>query len=199
VPGVLKAMGKETLTARVEEQGWKSRIFDAALRVLPTEDSCPSRVCRRITFMYGQLFEHDQLNRSTHEAIHELFGVTSLSAFDHLGRMVREGHAVGMDGTSYLRDLERLAIPITYIHGDKNHCFLPESTELTVDLLAKTNGKELYRRVTVAGYGDIDCIIGKNAARDVYPLILEHLRTRGAKAQSPELPEMGKRPSPAVL
>ncbi len=176
LPGVLKAMGKETLTARAETHGWRSRVFDAALRMLPAEESCTSRVCRRITFMYGPLYEHEQLDRPMHDAIHELFGVTSLSAFDHLSRMVRQGHAVHMDGSTYLRNLDRLAIPITFLHGENNHCFLPESTQATLAALTEANGAAHYRRTVIAGYGDIDCLIGKNAARDVYPLILEHLR-----------------------
>lgn len=176
VPEILKAMGQQTLTARVESHGWKSKVFDTALRMMPAEESCTSRACRRITFMYGPLYEHDQLNRATHDAIHELFGVTSLSAFSQLARMVRGGHAVRVDGTSYLRNLDRLAIPMTFIHGGSNRCFLPKSTELTMQALVKANGPALYRRHVVAGYGDIDAIIGKNAARDVFPLILEHLR-----------------------
>ena len=27
----------------------------------------------------------------------------------------------------------------------------------------------------IPGYGHIDCIYGKNAAKDVYPFVLEHL------------------------
>jgi cholesterol oxidase len=176
LPNMLKAIGKQSLTARVERRGWQSKVFDAALQMLPVEESCTSRVCRRITFMYGPLYEHDQLNRATHDVIHELFGVTSLSAFDQLARMVRRGHAVRTDGGTYLRNLERLALPITYIHGDRNKCFLPESTEKTFDALGAANGRDRYRRVVVPGYGDVDCVIGKNAVRDVFPLILEHLR-----------------------
>jgi cholesterol oxidase len=177
VPEMLKAMGKHTLTARLEKSGWQSKIFDATLRMLPTEDSCTSRVCRRITFMYGPLYEHEQLSRAMHDAIHELFGVTSLSAFEQLARMVRQGHAVKMDGATYLKNLDRLAMPITFIHGENNRCFLPESTKATYDALVKANGAELYRRIVVPGYGDIDSIIGKHASHDVYPLSLTHLRS----------------------
>jgi cholesterol oxidase len=56
LPNVLKAMGKQSLTARVERRGWQSKVFDAALQMLPVEESCTSRVCRRITFMYGPLY-----------------------------------------------------------------------------------------------------------------------------------------------
>ena len=92
--------------------------------------------------------------------------------------MVRQGHAVRSDGTTYLRELDRLAIPITFLHGEENECFLPESTRATFEMLCEANGAQDYRHTVVPGYGDVDCLIGKNAVRDVYPLILEHLKAR---------------------
>ena len=59
--------------------------------------------------------------------------------------------------------------------GPQNECFLPESTEITVHDLAEANGSNLYKRQVIPGYGHIDCIFGKNAVKDVYPFILEHL------------------------
>jgi cholesterol oxidase len=182
LPGVLKTLGKHSLTAHEGgNRGWKARLFDASLRMLPgeVEASCTSRVCRRVTFMYGPLFGHDQLNRATHDALHEMFGVASLTAFAHLAQMVRTGHAVRTSGETHLRNLDRLAMPITFLHGGDNRCFLPDSTAATVAALAAANGADRYRRVVIPGYGDIDPIIGKNAVRDVYPLILEHLVAAG--------------------
>jgi cholesterol oxidase len=182
LPSVLSALGRETLEPRAGgDRNWRSRMFDSGLRILPVEleERCASPVCRRITFMYGPLFEHDQVNRATHEALHELFGVVNLEVFKHLARMVRAGHAVATDGTSYVRNLERLAIPITFIHGEDNTCFLPSGTAATVAALSEVNGPELYRHELVPDYGDMDCIVGKNAARDVFPLIHRHLTAVG--------------------
>jgi cholesterol oxidase len=180
LPGVLRALGKQSLTARSGGHGWRSKLFDAALRAVPVklQETCTSSICRRITFMYGPLYKHDQLNRATHDAMHELFGVASLTVFEELARMVRQGHAARADGTTYLRDLDRLAIPITFIHGQDNGCFLPESTLATFEMLCQTNGSALYRRTVVPGYGDVDCLIGKNAVREIFPIILEHLNAR---------------------
>ena len=75
----------------------------------------------------------------------------------------------------YLPHLDRMAVPIRFISGAENACFFPESTEITHRVLSEANGAALYDRKVIPNYGHIDCIFGKNAARDVYPHILEHL------------------------
>jgi cholesterol oxidase len=71
--------------------------------------------------------------------------------------------------------VDRLAIPITYIHGAENEAWLPKSTERTFNWLRENNDRRLYDWHLIPNYGHIDCIFGKNAAVDVYPFILNHL------------------------
>ena len=179
MPALLDAVGVDSLTAYVDTHAnWLERLYDTALGFYPVEfeERSTSAVGRRITFMYGQLWELDQLNTATHDALHEMFGVANIRCFEHLAHMVRTGHLVSFDGADvYLPHLDRLAIPIAIIHGAENATFLPESTKLTYDLLCRTNGPALYKRIVIPAYGHIDCIFGKNAARDVYPHILAHL------------------------
>jgi cholesterol oxidase len=175
----LDKMGIDSLTAYTDKQAnWLNKFFDDALRLYPIqkEERCQNPVCHRITFLYGQLYEHDQLNDSTHQNLHEMFGPGNITSFEHLALMSRKGHVTNFQGEeSYLPYLERMAIPITFISGGENECFLPESTEITYNLLREKNGKNLYKRFVIPNYGHIDCIFGKNAARDVYPFILDHL------------------------
>jgi cholesterol oxidase len=92
--------------------------------------------------------------------------------------MVRAGHLVGANGDErYLSpgQLKRMAIPIAFIHGAENECFLPESITRAVVRLSQANGPELYSDYEIPGYGHIDCIFGRDAARDVYPKIVAHL------------------------
>lgn len=179
LPDLLEALGVESLSAYVDTHAdWRERLYDKFLQLYPVaaEERCQSAVCHRITFMYGLLYEHEQLNAATHETLHEMFGVANIRAFEHLALMTRRGHLVRADGTDlYLPRVERLAIPITFIHGAENQVFLPVSTELTYNWLREKNGDDLYHRYVIPHYGHIDCIFGKNAAVDVYPLILQHL------------------------
>jgi cholesterol oxidase len=42
---------------------------------LLTISAIAERCCRRISFIYGQLYELQQLNQSTYNAMHEMFGI----------------------------------------------------------------------------------------------------------------------------
>jgi cholesterol oxidase len=178
-PSFLRKLGVDSLSAYTDAHASPmDKLYDAALALYPAEpeELCDNPVCRRIAFMYGPLYEHDRLNAATHAAMGEMFGAANIRAFEHLARLVNTGHSVGMDGDErYLPHLERLNLPICFIHGGENACFNPESTLLTYALLCGRFGASQYRRRVVPGYGHIDCVFGKDASRDVYPHIVEHL------------------------
>ena len=181
LPSFLNALGIKTLTAYVDNhEALLAKVYDGGLRLYPIElkNRCTSSTCHRITFMYAPLYEHANLNEATHDALHEMFGVANMKAFMHLARLTNTGHLVDFDGgDAYMSHLDRLAIPIAFIHGAQNECFLPESTALTMDELARANGNNFYQRHVIPGYGHIDCIYGKNAVNDVYPFVLQHLES----------------------
>jgi cholesterol oxidase len=183
LPRFLDALGIKSLTAYVDAHAdWESKLFDEALKLYPVEmtQHCHSPVCHRITFMYALLYQHEQLNELTHSCLQEMFGIANMRTFEQLALMGRKGHLVSFDGADiYMPHLSRLAIPITFIHGERNECFLHESTEIAYELLRKVNGPDLYTHTAIPGYGHIDCILGKDASRDVYPFILKHLEGAG--------------------
>ncbi len=178
LPEVLQKLGVDSLTAYVDSHAnWQDTLFDNMLQLYPIEfeERCKSSVCHRISFLYGTLYEHDQLNEATHKNLHEMFGVAAIESLAHLALMVRKGLLISaQENDIYLPHLDRLAIPISIIHGAENSCYHPRSTEITYEKLRAANGN-LYSRHLIPDYGHIDCIFGKNAARDVYPLMLSHL------------------------
>ena len=179
VPELLDKLGASSLSAYVDTHAdWKSRLFDAVLKLYPSafDDHCRNPICHRIAFLYGPGYKHDQLNAATHDAMHELFGDATITAFEHLAQLSRAKHLVAADGTEiYLDQLSRMAVPTLFLHGADNGCFLPSSTEESFGVLSQVNPARLYQRRVIPGYGHGDCIIGKHAAQDVYPLIVEHL------------------------
>ena len=180
LPSVLDLLGFRTLTTDASpKESWKLKLFDRMAGLYSyfvAQGRCEDPDCHRITFFYGSLYKHDTLNTDTHNVLHEMFGVANITAFEDLTTMVRKKKVVDSKGRDvYMPHLERMALPLAFIHGAENQCFLPESTAKTVEVLSARNGAGLYKRHVIPGYGHIDCIYGKNAARDVFPHILAHL------------------------
>ena len=181
LPSLLDKLGIGFVNARATtEQGFANRAVDALIRIaVPFKRDARSRnaTSNRITALYGQLYELDQLNALTFDSgLAEMFGEANIDAFKQLARFARKTVLVDANGEdSYMPHLDRLAFPICFIHGAENGCFKPESTARTMEKLVARNGGRLYERHLIPNYGHIDCIFGKNAAIDVYPKIHEHL------------------------
>jgi cholesterol oxidase len=173
----IQALGIDTLTTDREDLSWSERLYERALQLYPSgEEDCGLPFCRRVMFMYGEVYDHDQLNDATHEHLYEVFGVANMTTFRHITRILREGHVVTSDGEDvYLPATDNLRLPITFLHGENNRLFKPEGSQLTVDYLREANGPELYNRVVVPGYAHMDLFVGKDAASDVYPVITAEL------------------------
>ncbi|MGE1174561.1 GMC family oxidoreductase N-terminal domain-containing protein [Pseudomonas sp. BW7P1] len=180
LPGMLDAIGIKSMTAYADsKENWFNRLYDKALNGyarIEAQGYCTNPVCHRITFMYASLYRHDTLNETLHDNLHELFGESNIETFEHLALIVRKGHLVDFKGNDvYMPHFDRLTMPICFISGAENQCYLPESTLKTYQRVCEKHGPERYSRHVVPGYGHIDCMFGKNAVVDVYPIILEHL------------------------
>jgi cholesterol oxidase len=173
---LLTAAGVETLTTDFDSQAMQDVLIDSVLKLFPSTEQCTSAVCRRILGIYGDVYKHAQLNDATHRAIHEMFGVANVATFNHLSLMVRTGHVVDKNGgDTYLPHLDRLAIPITFLHAAENNLFLPEGSLKTLQTLAAANDATLYQRIVFPDYAHMDCYMGRDAARDIFPTIVAEL------------------------
>jgi cholesterol oxidase len=180
-PALFEAIGIDVVDARATSaDSYLERALDKVLQLIvpvPRSERTHDATSNRISALYGRLYQLDQLNSATvSSGLAEMFGEANIDAFKQLALFARQGRLLDRNGADvYLPHIERLALPICFIHGAKNACFLPESTARTLDRLSQANGRQLYERHVIPGYGHIDCIFGKNAATDVYPLILAHL------------------------
>ena len=149
---------------------------------------CDNPVCHRLSFMYGQLYRHAQLNRETHARLEEQFGRCNMTTFRHLAQMARAGHAVRYDHgragnlqrygqprpPDYL-DPAPFKRPITFISSELSRTYLPTSTERTYQWLREANGARYYQRHVLRGYGHLDTFMGCTASEDSYPLLRDAL------------------------
>jgi len=170
--------------------GLAGRMADRFLKLQPMqkEERCASPVCRRASYVYGLLYEHDQLNRATHETLHELLSLPSRSAMTHLRLIAKEHRLVAADGSdTYLPNRAGIGVPVSFVHGDESEVFKLEGTQMTVAALREAVDPALVSLDVVSDYGHLDLVVGKNAETDVFPLLLAHLER--VDSREPELLE----------
>lgn len=179
LPQILDAIGLPFLNASATtRRDAPHRVLDLLLRAFPVsaEQRCANRTCRRAAFLWGELVEHANIDGETHDRMGDLLGNASIRPFGQMARSVLRGKVVDAQGEDrYSSRLDRLGVPISFIHGGDNATVGPGSTRRTFELLCREHGTSRYRHHVVDHYGHMDCLIGRDAAQDVFPLIGDHL------------------------
>jgi pimeloyl-ACP methyl ester carboxylesterase len=158
-----------------------SSAFLAWVRLVHRE--CENDVCKMVSFAYGvgkpTLWSHDNLNDETHEWMRHEFGFCPISFYLQMSRCLQAGYLVPVDGLPGLPQSFVDRPPATdarfaLFAGANNRCFLPAGQERTYGYLdaQRPNYHSLH---VLPGYGHLDVFMGKNAPREVFPLILEEL------------------------
>ena len=75
MPELLEGLDIRSLSAEVtNEERWYEKLYDRALQFTSFDHGCRSPVCRRINFLYGPIFRHENLNNASHEALVKCLG-----------------------------------------------------------------------------------------------------------------------------
>ena len=163
-------------------RGFRPRLIDWWVRA--THHECRNAVCRHASFTYGSgfptLWLHENLDELTHEWLKGEFAHVPMSFFRQMKRCIAAGHLVstGKYADVLPRDFvaaaPRTEARITFLGGERNDCFVPEGMARSCDFFEKYNpGRHSFYEV--ASYGHLDVFLGKNAARDTLPLIIDEL------------------------
>lgn len=148
-----------------------------------THHECDNIVCRWASFTYGvgfpTLWRHENLNDDTHRWLTQEFAAVPLTFFQQIGRGIRAGHLVSVEGRPELpRDFglepPKTQARIALFAGALNRCFTPESQERTFRYLDATR-PGYHTLHVIPGYAHLDVFMGQDAARDVFPLMLDEL------------------------
>ncbi len=149
-----------------------------------THHECDNTSCRLVSFIYGSgfpaLWSHENLNDETHEWVKEEFADVPLRFFQHIRRCIGKGRLVSIEGyrelpEDYVAQPPQTDARFAFLAGSKNRCFLPESQVKTFEYF-DGHRKDYHTLHVLAGYGHLDVFMGKNAARDVFPIIVDELQ-----------------------
>lgn len=145
--------------------------------------TCNSRVCRAANWFYGVggevLWHHSNLDAATHTWNDREWGFCPTTFFTQMAKCADRGYLVptgkvpGLPHDLLARKPETDA-QFTFIAGRDNICFLPEGQKRTFEYFDSLQPGR-HRLHLLRGYTHLDVFIGKEADRDVYPLILAGL------------------------
>ena len=162
--------GTTDLDRTIDTIAWKVPV--------PAGEECKNPLCHRVFSVFGASYAHAQLNHATHTALAGMFGPVSLRPFEQLSVIMQQARAVDAQGRDVYvtpQTAKRLALPISFVAGAENQLFFPETCLRTQTWLARHNDPALYTRHVFEGYAHMDLFVGRNAARDIYPYLIEEL------------------------
>ncbi len=169
----------------LEARGLVQKMITGLVRL--THHECKNTVCRMVSFTYGTgfptLWSHENLNDETHEWLKHEFKFVPLTFFRQIYRCVKKGHLVSVEGLPGLPD-DFVAQPaqtdarFAFFSGENNICFLPESQRRSFEFMNQQR-PDYHSLTIVPDYGHLDMFMGKNAGRDVFPVMLEELARTG--------------------
>jgi pimeloyl-ACP methyl ester carboxylesterase len=154
----------------------------AALTAL-THHECDNAVCKMSSFMHGVgfplMWSHDKLSDETHQWLSQEFAHVPVTFYRQIARSVNAGHLVAMGAhrelpATVVAEPPRTTARVAFITGAENRCFLPESQRRAHAHLS-CHRPDYHTLRVIPGYGHLDVFLGKEAVRDVFPIILEEL------------------------
>eukprot|EP00057_Strongylocentrotus_purpuratus_P034375 XP_794970.1 PREDICTED: gastric triacylglycerol lipase-like [Strongylocentrotus purpuratus] len=162
-----------------------------ARSTLDDKNQCSDIVCHRITSMFGLMWEHRNLNDKTHNTLTEWFGFGHAVYYHHLAVTFRKGRLTDFKGNDiyipdfnsknrlqspqYRKAMKKLDIPVLYYVGSLNKGWDIDATRQSYVRCKEANPDQHYEWFQVPEYGHLDCVMGKDASKDVYPRILPFL------------------------
>ena len=161
--------------ARYDEEGGDHR------RSRRTED--PATVCDRMTFLYGRMWRHMNLDPRTHQALPTLMGPGAGDVYRQLYYFALHERLTDHEGRNrYLTEANIranwLKIPTFFLHGEESMVFNPQSAErsaIRLDAIINRNlpadGKTPVRLLRVPGFGHMDVVFAKDAHQTVYSVL----------------------------
>jgi pimeloyl-ACP methyl ester carboxylesterase len=174
---LFKALGIRGLNTDYDRRLVPDKAVELLMRALPFRHVYDSPVARRIYFVYGDVFQYENINRATmDEAVPGFFGNGNITFFEHISRMIRAGAARDAEGKdAYLSNLDAYRMPINFLTGENNRMFVPKGLQRSYDMLRKANDPGLYSHHVFKDYAHLDMWLGTNAERDTFPTALAEL------------------------
>lgn len=151
-----------------------------------THNECENGVCKEVSFTYGSgfpaLWRHENLNEDTHDWLRDEFAEVPVRFFYQIKRCIEKGNLISIEQDDqlpedYIASKPKTNARISFFTGEQNLCFLPESQMKTYHYFNHLEpGRHTLHKLPQ--YSHLDVFMGKDAARDVFPLMVEELEKK---------------------
>jgi pimeloyl-ACP methyl ester carboxylesterase len=174
---MFKKVGIKGLNTDYDPDYLPDRLVERVMRTLPFRHVYDSPVGRRIYFVYGDVFDFSNINEETMDAaVPSIFGISNITFFEHISRMIRKNRAVDRAGRdAYLANVDRYRMPMSFLTGEHNRMFVPRGLQRSYEHVRAANGPERYTHHVFDDYAHLDMWLGENAAHDIFPTALAEL------------------------
>ena len=152
---------------------------------LPRGDARSDAVYRRAAVMYGRPYRRSLVSDEVHHQAHRLFGLLHLGLYRHAVQCLRRGYVAPLDSPEEGPEAWAAAQPyfrpdgfrgkeLLLLTGRHNDLWHPDSLS-RFDEWLRCEANTRPTREVLADYGHQDLLWGRDAHRDVYPLIQQAL------------------------
>jgi pimeloyl-ACP methyl ester carboxylesterase len=174
---VFKKLGIDGLNTDYDPSKLADRAVERLMKTVPFRHVYDHPVARRIYFVYGDVYRYENINKPTMEqAVPAFFGNGNITFFEHISLMIRASAARNASGEDvYLSNTDAYKLPISFLTGEYNRMFVPKGLQRSYDHLRSANGQGDYTHHVFKNYAHLDCWLGTNAERDVWPTALAEL------------------------
>jgi cholesterol oxidase len=174
---VFKKIGIDGLNTDYDPSKLPDRAVERLMKTVPFRHVYDHPVARRIYFVYGDVYRYENINKPTmEEAVPAFFGNGNITFFEHISLMIRASAARNVQGEDvYLSNTDAYKLPIAFLTGEYNRMFVPRGLKRSYDHLRAANPQEEYTHHVFKDYAHLDCWLGTNAERDVWPTALAEL------------------------
>jgi pimeloyl-ACP methyl ester carboxylesterase len=174
---IFRLLGIKGLDTDYDPNRWDGKLIETVMKNVPFRHIYDNPVARRIYFIYGDVYDYENINKPTMEtAVPSFFGNGNITFFEHISLMIRASEARDARGRDvYLEHLDRFKLPINFITGEHNKMFVPKGLQRTYETLRRAHGPRNYTHHVISDYAHLDLWLGTNAERDVWPTALAEL------------------------
>ncbi len=142
-------------------------------------------ICDRMTFLYGRMWRHKNLDDATHQEFKTLLGPAPGDVYRHLFYFAKRHHLTNKHGDNvYLKHdniLRFRNIKTLFIHGEYSEVFNPYSATVSAVQFKEVLPQSDIRLKRIPDYGHMDIIFAHHAARDVFPYIASFIKSDSDK------------------